>query len=913
MSRTRIPLNGNWSIAPGGGDTPPVQWAHTLPVPGLVDLATPRYDWSKHEYHWYRTGFSVPGDSKAALAFLRIEQAMFGTTAWVNGKQVGGDIACYTSQEYDITDVIRRGSENEVVVRVGLRSTLPPESAVGKDQERSEFIPGIWGDVDVILTGSPRIRLVQVIPHIESGIAEARFWIENRGDSSRAIELAARVLERKSRNAASWEVRRNVEVEAREETTVSLDLTIDNAALWLPENPFLYELESRIIDNGTETDRCATVFGMREFTIAGGDFFLNGRKILLRGGNIALHRFFSDAERGILPWDLRWVKRLLIDIPKEHNFNFFRNHIGQLYNRWYDIADEHGMLLQNEWQFWTTTGLKEQITREFTQWLHDNWNHPSIVIWDALNECSDPVVQNEIIPRMKKLDPTRPWESVDFVEQHPYIYALGPVVNEARFGFTQSLNEIESMTTPSVVNEFLWWWLDKDWKPTILTQEVIERWLGKDYTQDELVGRQSFLAQELVELFRRMRVDAIQPFVYLSNNAGPTAHWFLGHIKNLEPKPVMAALKNAFAPFGISIELWDRHFFVGESRTMRLFVFNDDPTPRTGTVRYGVMRFDGEWTYDTSMTVSAEPGGCFITPIQIMLPRRVGEYRIRAELSEDGRPGMVVFSERIAHVFNIPVRSSEHGRAVLVMEKSGETKQFLASHQFLVHPLLPNGIRDAHVVVVADGLVRSTEYERCLDDVSRMIDGGGTLVVIEPEWGAEGKEDVRVLNDLSIQIERRVDADKGGYDSYVFAADHHHPLWHGIEKKHLQMFNGGTGGEMVSQHDVRIAAEYQVHARCGLKLAVEAVTEIPYGRGRVVLSRIQVRGRLGGNRQNHALFDRRTDPVAQNYLLNLMAYADRDRTLQIEPDAEARVRPPSFRADPPPPLETSRREGGTRS
>src|SRR5207247_4641578 len=129
---------------------------------------------------------------------------------------------------------------------------------------------------------------------------------------------------------------------------------------------------------------------------------------------------------------------------------------------------------------------------------------------------------------------------------------------------------IETSSTPTVLNEFCWWWLDKEFKPTSLMKDVVERWLGPQWTTQQLADHQSFLVRELVELFRRMRVDAIQPFVYLSNNAGPTAHWFVGNIKDLQPKPVLAALKNAFAPFGISIELWDRHFFVEERRLIRI-------------------------------------------------------------------------------------------------------------------------------------------------------------------------------------------------------------------------------------------------------------------------------------------------------------------------------------------------------
>src|SRR3970040_2458945 len=101
--RTTLSLNGGWQIAPGRKEAPPGHWGHEVVVPGLVDLAVPRYDWSVSEYHWYRTTFTIPAANRSALAFLRIDQAMFGTSVWLNGAYVGCDIACYTSQEYDIT------------------------------------------------------------------------------------------------------------------------------------------------------------------------------------------------------------------------------------------------------------------------------------------------------------------------------------------------------------------------------------------------------------------------------------------------------------------------------------------------------------------------------------------------------------------------------------------------------------------------------------------------------------------------------------------------------------------------------------------------------------------------------------------------------------------------------------------
>jgi len=553
--RVRLSLNGIWQLQPGEKCLPPTNWMHEVQVPALVDAATPPYDVNEHQYHWYRRSIVVPDAWRHDLAFLVLDQVMFGTEVWLNGWRVGGDIACYTSQHYDIRGSLRFGLPNELLVRVGSRGSLPVESAVGKDQERSNFIPGIWGDVNLVLCGNPMVSWVQAIPHCERGTVEIRVWVENRSVERKTVAVSTCVYEKENGLEASQTIDLPAAIDPGSEIAITFIHAVRNPRLWSPDDPFLYEIESSIVLEGGTVDRTRITFGMREFIVRDGEFRLNGQRFFLRGGNIAFHRFLSDSDRGILPWDPAWVKKLLIDIPRASNFNFFRAHLGQMYNLWYDIADAYGMLIQNEWQFWTMTGSREQIAKEFTQWLKDNWNHPSIVVWDALNELTDPVVQKEIVPEMKKLDPTRPWESVDFVEDHPYIYSLGPVLHDRPFGFTRTLDALERSETPAVVNEFLWWWLDKGGAPTSLMSGVTERWLGKNPSRNEIQRHQSFLAQELVELFRRMRLDAIQPFVYLSNGSGPTGHWFNGKIHDLTPKPILAALKNAFAPFGLSLEV----------------------------------------------------------------------------------------------------------------------------------------------------------------------------------------------------------------------------------------------------------------------------------------------------------------------------------------------------------------------
>jgi beta-galactosidase len=868
--RQVIPLNGVWELQPSDDPAPPARWNHTVPVPALVDAARPAHGWEKFRYHWYRRTFTAP--APAAAAYLVVEQSMFGTEVWVNGRHLGGDITCYTSQEYSVHPVLRRKGENDVVVRVGRREDLPAHSAVGADQERTSWIPGIWGDVYVVRCGMPRIVRVFAVPHIGDATAELRVTLENPAGGPAAVTVTTRILEKQTGREVSPLRRTTAGLPAGGTVTVTVEHHLTGLRLWSPVDPFLYVAESTVSAGGNASDMLRTVFGMREFRMEGRDFLLNGKVIRLRGGNIAFHRFLSDTERGTLPWDPAWVKRLLIDIPKDHHFNFFRNHLGQMYNRWYDIADEHGMLLQNEWMFWTTTGTPGQITAEFTRWLHDNGNHPSIIIWDALNESSDPAVQQDIVPAMKRIDPTRPWESVDIVEEHPYIYSLGPVLNSRRLGFTRALDDIAASPQPTMLNEFCWWWLDRNERPAPLMAGVVERWLGPDWTGDELVAHQGFLARELVELFRRMRVNAIQPFVYLSNSSGPTAHWFSGDIAKLMPKPVLAALRDAFAPFGVSIELWDRHFTCGEQRTVRVFVFNDEPVAVRGELSCALVDAAGRTVFERTQAVLADPSADDVIPVTVPFPVSPGAYILRAVLSRDHVPCST--SGKEVHVFAPIERIAglENVRVGVVAE-TDEPAAFLAAQGVDVVRLPEGDLRTCRIVVAGEGSVRRSAYRGMVDALGKFVNDGGILVIIEPECGVEGKESASIIPGVNLAMERRFDQDKGGYDSYVHPSDNAHPLWRGLFPEHLRMFNGGYGGEVVSEHTVIPEVPYIPLARCGLELAIPAVMEIRHGKGSIFISRLQLRGRLLRDGAADTLYARRPDPVLQRFFLNLLCCA----------------------------------------
>ncbi len=54
---------------------------------------------------------------------------------------------------------------------------------------------------------------------------------------------------------------------------------------------------------------------------------------------------------------------------------------------------------------------QDELVTEYGEWMRDNWNHPSVVLWDATNESWLPGVSERVIPAVRDLDLShRAWE-----------------------------------------------------------------------------------------------------------------------------------------------------------------------------------------------------------------------------------------------------------------------------------------------------------------------------------------------------------------------------------------------------------------------------------------------------------------------------------------------------------------------
>ena len=674
--RITVPLDGAWSIEDSVAAAPmPERFTHTGPVPGMANLATPsfpdvdRFDSiegirnlvrfnrlsesdlqykngisrQQRNYFWYQRTFRP--SARREVAILKVNKAQFGTAVWVNGKPAGEHSGCFTAGYFNITELIRWDAENTLVVRVGAHpAVLPPSVPSGTDQEKTKWTPGIYDSVSLILADNPVIESVQVAPRITG---EITVETKLRNYSSAAKSAAV------GHSVAGAVASRTVSVPAGGEQTIRQVVRIARPHLWTPEDPFLYKMETAV--GVKKSDTVSTRFGVREFRFdtTTRRAYLNGKPYFLRGSNITLHRFFEDPKCGRLPWDKQWVRKLLAEIPKQFHWNSFRFCIGPVPDYWLEVADEAGLLIQNEffvWQYHDDWDTGEMV-RQYSEWMRDNWNHPSVAWWDADNETRNSRL-GEIISKVRGLDlSNRQWDdgynlpggADDPIEDHPYLFSgvgkrFKPVDLETMTG-AKSTNSPHPSGHATVLNEYGWLWLNRDGTPTELTKNVYAYLVGEDATPKQRFEANAYYLGGLTEFWRAHRNFAgVLHFVYLTASfpGGYTADHF-EDAEQLRLEPNFADyMRHAFNPLGVYINFWQPKIPKAASRRVAVMMVNDRNEVAGGRLTLAWESESGETAARKEQVFEVAALGQTSYLIEVEVPARPGAYVLKAT-ADDGR------------------------------------------------------------------------------------------------------------------------------------------------------------------------------------------------------------------------------------------------------------------------------------
>ena len=715
--RTTISLNGEWDFDQTEKAFPPQQFTRKIPVPGLVHLATPRISqyekfFKKPEkveavaqsnfldqdytpmYNWYRRHVHIDQSLKGQHLFLTIKKSQFVTTAYVNGLRVGSSMECYTPIDFDITHAVKFGAENEILIVTGDRAWLPSEAAGGTDKEKVHYIPGIWDEVSISATGKMRVDRILFLPSFAKKQVTVKTLVRSMyppqmlygSKTQDACKIGIRIKEKSSGKVVS-ETTLEGKVLRDNKTYFETTIPLEHPQAWTPDSPFLYEGEISIYHQNQLSDLYSVRFGMRDFSREGKLYTLNGEPFYLRGSNITLHRFFEDPDSQALAWDREWVKKLMVDLPKSVGWNAMRICVGIVPDFWYDLCDEYGIVLQNEWLYWQHHGWDNQIRKEYMNWVWSDGNHPSIVIWDAINENWNNYIGNSLIPELKQLDPTRIWDAGYMTRDHmgaidemdePHLYRTPSLtyskelkqyvlkrpftLGELQKNWSSSpyILGILKANVPQLVNEYAWIWLWRDGRPSKLTVDIYNYYLGENATPEQRREFQAYWVQLETEWLRSERsIGGILAFCHLTNNYGFTGDWFMGNICTLTPAPVFRWFRHCFAPVAVFIDLPDRRYAKhlepltpGSDLIVPLIGVNDLNKKSLGRVKLKLLDQQGTCVVQQESFVEIQPFGKQLQTCTLKLPQEKGGYLLIAEYHEDGKPEPVL-SRRYLNIGNV--------------------------------------------------------------------------------------------------------------------------------------------------------------------------------------------------------------------------------------------------------------------
>ena len=357
---------------------------------------------------WYKKNIEISLQANTIYE-LYFEGVNITSQIFVNGNKVGSHIGGYIGFTIDITEALQNG-KNEIVVRAD--NSYDPEII---PSQKSDFF--IFGGItrDVFLQTKPKTHLSNLkytTPKVSNTNAtlEGSVTVVNASENAK-VKASLIDTEGKTVVEKEFTVKDN-------SANISFD-NIANPKLWDTETPNLYTIEVSLLKNGNTLDKISDRVGFRWFEFKEyGAFFLNGKRLLLRG----THRHEEHAGVGAAMSNQQ--HRADMELIKEMGTNFVRLAHYPQDPEIYKTCDELGLLVWDELP-WCRGGLgndnwKKNTKNMLTEIIEQNFNHPSIIIWSLGNEMywlpdfedgnnteKMNVFLSEINDLAHKLDPTR--------------------------------------------------------------------------------------------------------------------------------------------------------------------------------------------------------------------------------------------------------------------------------------------------------------------------------------------------------------------------------------------------------------------------------------------------------------------------------------------------------------------------
>ena len=356
---------------------------------------------------WYQRDFELPEGWDGRVA-LRIGACDHWTRVFLNGLEVGQHRGGYAPFSFDIDHALQPGT-NRIVIRVedSLSWTQPRGKQAGTTRWPIDYdsVTGIWQTV-----------WLEPLPKVSIESTGFSYVCESK-TLTYLVDFSAQID-----GELTVEISRHGSVVASGTTEtglrreVKLQFDIEDADLWAPGSPNLYDVKITLQNHATrEVDVVESYLALREISVREGALLLNGQPLYLRG--VLDQGYFSE---GWYTAPTDEDLRADVELTLAMGLNCARKHQKAEDPRYLYWADKLGLMVWAEMPSGKifSTELIETLTAEWIDLIKRDRAHPCVITWVPFNESWGVWHQAErpeqrafvegIVGLTKSLDSSRP-------------------------------------------------------------------------------------------------------------------------------------------------------------------------------------------------------------------------------------------------------------------------------------------------------------------------------------------------------------------------------------------------------------------------------------------------------------------------------------------------------------------------
>lgn len=356
----------------------------------------------------YQNDMYVPAEWASKRLFVKFYGVQNVADLFVNGYHVGAHRGGSTAFTFEITDKIRFGEDNALLVVVSNNSrddVLPASTDMN-------LYGGIYREAELILTGKTAVsplhlgsegvlvRQNSVTSALVEG--EAEIYLTSAGESTCMLTLDITAPDGRK----VFTKRQKTRLDGK---PVVIPFSIADPQLWSPSSPALYRVTASIGEE-TVTDSVTVRTGFRniQVTTAGG-LTINGERIPVHG--VTLYHDNAISGGAVLAQDYDADLQQIRDLGANALRSAVMPHAQYLYDR----CDEQGLLVWvdsplhrssflGDVAYFATPQFEQNGIQQLQEIIAQNYNHPSVVMWGIFSRLW--MRGDDVMPYLRRLNDT---------------------------------------------------------------------------------------------------------------------------------------------------------------------------------------------------------------------------------------------------------------------------------------------------------------------------------------------------------------------------------------------------------------------------------------------------------------------------------------------------------------------------